>query len=250
MSKVVLVLGKSGTGKSYSVQGLNSKETYFIDMVNKGLSFKGCNKNYNATNKNICNIPEYLAAKLAKEDNGIRSINKTKGRTRSEIIVDLLKGISEKRTDIKNIVIDDFTYMMREEYYDRADEKGYDKYAELARNTQRVISFAKELRPDITVFIIQHLEDVYDGQSIVSQKPSTIGKMLDTSYNICEVVPIILVGNNGYDEEGKATYSFVTERCKINGIEFVSRSPEGMFESRFIPNDLGLVRKAIDEYYG
>jgi hypothetical protein len=32
-------------------------------------------------------------------------------------------------------------------------------------------------------------------------------------------------------------------------IEIPAKSPDGMFDEDFIPNDLGIVTKAMDEYY-
>lgn len=37
---------------------------------------------------------------------------------------------------------------------------------------------------------------------------------------------------------------------KVNGVELPSKTPEGMFEEDWIPNDLGLVVKSMKEYYG
>jgi hypothetical protein len=37
---------------------------------------------------------------------------------------------------------------------------------------------------------------------------------------------------------------------KVDGVELPCKTPDGMFEEDFIPNDLGMVVKAMNEYYG
>jgi hypothetical protein len=37
---------------------------------------------------------------------------------------------------------------------------------------------------------------------------------------------------------------------KVNGIEIPAKSPDGMFEEDFIPNDLQLIVDKMKEYYG
>ena len=52
-----------------------------------------------------------------------------------------------------------------------------------------------------------------------------------------------------YDEKGSASYGFYTHRCMNGVVEIPAKSPDGMFEEDFIPNDLGLVVNAMNEYY-
>ena len=48
-----MLLGKSGTGKSTSIKGLDPKETVVINVLGKRLPFKGSNSLYNKENKNL-----------------------------------------------------------------------------------------------------------------------------------------------------------------------------------------------------
>ena len=52
-----------------------------------------------------------------------------------------------------------------------------------------------------------------------------------------------------YDDKGNATYGFYTHRIMQGTIEIPAKTPDGMFEDDFIPNDLGLVVRKINEYY-
>ena len=67
--------------------------------------------------------------------------------------------------------------------------------------------------------------------------------------NPVEVVPMVLYSDIKYDDKGNATYGFYTHRCMKGSVEIPAKSPDGMFEEDFIPNDLGTVVTKIEEYY-
>ena len=224
MANIMIILGKSGTGKSSSIKGLNPEETVIINTLKKRLPFKGSSALYNAEKKNMFNIDDY------------------------EQIINCLKFVGDK-TDKKNIVIDDCIYCMRKEYFRRAKEAGYTKYTELAQHFQQLISTCENLRDDLNVFFMLHSEDVVSDNSIVGYKVSTIGKLLDSQYNPIECVPMVLYSAIKYDDKGKPTYGFYTHAVKEGMAEIPAKSPDGMFEEDFIPNDLGTVVSKIEEYY-
>lgn len=225
MANNVIILGKSGTGKSTSIRGLDPKETVVINTLKKRLPFKGSGTMYNRENHNILEVNTY--------DN----------------VIAYLKAINEKMTNVKNIILDDIIYIMRKEYFSRAKEVGYGKYTELAAHFQQIISTCENLREDLNIFFILHSEDVASDNSIVGYKVSTIGKLLDTQYNPVEVVPMVLYSAIKYDEKGVPTYGFYTHAIKEGNVEIPAKSPADMFDSDFIPNDLGYVVKCMNEYY-
>ena len=59
MANICLILGKSGTGKSSSIKGLNPKETVVLNVLGKKLPFKGSMKLYNDTTKNLFRVDNY-----------------------------------------------------------------------------------------------------------------------------------------------------------------------------------------------
>ena len=74
-------------------------------------------------------------------------------------------------------------------------------------------------------------------------------ELLDSQYNILENVDIFLFTAPEYDDKA-ISYGFVTNRMlDRNGAEIPAKSPMGMFEESWIPNDLALVSQKIDEYY-
>lgn len=225
MANVSIIMGKSGTGKSTSIKSLNPKETVIINPLGKKLPFKGSSTIYSKENKNLFQAEDHM-----------------------QIIV-LLEGINKNATYVKNVILDDFTYIMRKEYFKRAKESGYGKYTELAQHTQQIISTCETLRDDLNVFIIYHTEDVISDGTIVEYKVATIGKLLDSQYSPTEVVPMVLYSAVKFDDKGIPTYGFYTHRCMEGNIVIPAKSPADMFTEDFIPNDLGLVVKAMNEYY-
>jgi len=225
MANIGIVLGKSGTGKSTSIKGLNPKETVVINVLKKKLPFKGSGSLYNTENKNLFCIDEYTQ------------------------IISYVNSISEKALHVKNLIIDDMIYVMRKEYFKRAKETGFNKFTELAQHFQQMIYACENAREDLNIFFLLHSEDVISDKIIVGQKVSTIGSMIDSQYSPVEVVPIVLYSAIKYDEKGNAQYGFYTHRTMQGQIEIPAKSPDGMFEEDFIPNDLGIVVKKISEYY-
>lgn len=226
MANVCMILGPSGTGKSSSIKGLDPKETVVLNVLRKRLPFKGSNGIYNAENKNLFPVDDYSQ------------------------VVNLLGSIDKKALHVKNVILEDMTYIMRKEFFKRAKETGYGKFTEIAQHFQQVISTCESMRDDINVFFILHSEAIQSDKTTVGYKVSTVGAMIDSQYNPVEVVPMVLYSAIKYDEKGNASYGFYTHRCMEGTVEIPAKSPADMFEEDFIPNDLGLVVKAMNEYYG
>ena len=226
MANAVILLGKSGTGKSSSIKGLNPKETVVLNVLGKKLPFKGSSKLYNQESKNLFRVDDYTQ------------------------VINMLQGIDKNASYVHNIIIDDAIYIMRKEYFKRAKETGYGKYTELAMHFQQIISTIESMREDINVFIILHSEDVQSDKTTVGYKVSTIGQLIDNQYNPVEVVPMVLYSSIKYDDKGVATYGFYTHRFMDGMVEIPAKSPADMFTEDFIPNDLGIVATAMKEYYG
>lgn len=225
MANAVIVLGKSGTGKSTSIKGLDPSETCIVNILGKRLPFKGSNSAYNKKKKNLFKVENYTA------------------------VVNMLENINKSAPHIKNVVIDDAIYIMRKEFFTRAKETGYVKFTELAQHFQQIISTIESMREDLNVFLLLHSEEVYNDGNVTGFKVATVGRMLDEKYNPVEVVPMVLYSDVKYDDKGLPTYGFYVHRCKAGTVEIPAKTPEGMFDADFIPNDLGIVVKAMNGYY-
>lgn len=216
MANLVLILGQSGTGKSTSIRNMDSKDTFIIQTVNKPLPFKDFKKNYPLVDK------EGKGKRLVSDD--------------YEKIIRCLKYLNNDK-DIKNIIIDDFQYVISGEFMVRAREKGFDKFTEMAQHYYMIIDIASRLREDLNVIFLSHNEQKEDGTS----KVKTIGKMLDEKITIEGLFTIVL---NTVIQDNK--YYFQTQNNGFN----TTKSPFGMFDERLIENDLKLVTEKINEYYG
>ena len=225
MANIAIILGKSGTGKSTSIKTLDPKQTFIINVLGKKLPFKRSSSLYNEANKNLAHLENY------------------------EDIINYINSISKNAPNIKTIIIEDGTYIMRKEYFKRAKESGYGKYTELAQHYQNIIQTCEQAREDLNIFFIMHSEEIVSDNNIIGYKVATIGKLLDTQYNPVEVVPMVLYSDIKYNEKGVPTYGFYTHRCKEGLIEIPAKSPTDMFKEDFIPNDLGCVIKEMNEYY-
>lgn len=92
-----------------------------------------------------------------------------------------MKYVSEKRPDIKNLVIDDFQYMSSFEFFERVDEKGYEKFTQIGANLARIARMPKDLREDLMVFILTHAEESTDMEGKKSLKLRPLVKWLTKS---------------------------------------------------------------------
>ena len=225
MSNLVLILGESGSGKSTSIKTLDPKETIVFNILGKRLPFKGSASAYNAENKNLYKIEDW------------------------QTVINYLQGVSDNAPNIKNVVIDDAIYIMRTEFFNRSKERGFDKYNELADHFRRIIATCGSLRDDLNIFMLLHVETVEADGGIIGYKSSSVGKLLDKMYRPEENTAITLFAQPKFDDKGVPTFGFYTHKMKVNGIELPSKTPEGMFEDDWIPNDLGLVVKTMQEYY-
>ena len=84
---------------------------------------------------------------------------------------------SKTKPEIKTVVIEDAQYLMAFEAMDRANEKGYDKFTQIATNFYSVLKKVINMRDDLKVFVLTHAENVGDSLS-PSWKIKTIGKVL------------------------------------------------------------------------
>ena len=220
-SKLIGIVGATGTGKSTSIKHLDPKETYIINTAKKELPFKGSEKLYNVENKNYKEVDEITE------------------------ITRLLKTISEKAPHIKNVIIEDSNYMMSFRMADKANEVGFQKFTILAKDMVDLFREARKLRDDLKIFYFTHPETVEDSGEIIGYKMKTSGKMLDNQIVLEGLFTICLYTHIDENKDGTATYNFVTNRFK----KYPAKSPDGMFEDIKIPNNLQVVVDTIDKYY-
>ena len=200
MGTCVLVIGKSGSGKSTSLRNFDKGEVGIFNVLGKPLPFR--------KKLDMCDKPNYAKAIATLCANNMRAY-----------------------------VIDDSTYFMQLENFARADESGYKKYTDMAVNFERLMEAAMATDEDTIVYFMHHPQFSDDG----SQRPQTVGKMIDNQLCMEGLFPIVL---ESAVVEGR--HVFVT---KNNGMN-IAKAPMGMFDEDAIDNDLKAVDSIIRDYWG
>jgi adenylate kinase family enzyme len=196
----VLIIGESGSGKTYSIKNLNPDEVGIFSVEKNRLPFE---KQF----------------KIAK--------NATYAQIKNAL----------KNPKLKTYIIDDSTFLIINQVFDRAKETGYAKFTETAKEFRDLIhDVNKDVPDDVVVYFLHHVEDVPNTGKI---KVKTAGKMLDDVLDVPSCFDIVLLAQ----VENKEHY-FITQTDGYTP----AKSPEGMFELK-IPNDLNFVNKRIREFY-
>ena len=225
MAQGVLIIAESGAGKSTAIETLDPKETFIINVANKPLPFKGWKAKYSIWSK----------------DNPTGNMY---DKSSTQNIYAALQYVNDKRPEIKTIVVDDFQYMSSFEFFERVDEKGYEKFTQIGAGLARIARMPKDLREDLTVFFLTHAEESTDMDGKRKLKAKTIGKMVDEKLSLEGLFSIVLFGKVKKDKDGNIRYVFETQ----NNGENTCKSPRGMFTGFEIANDLQIVRDAIISY--
>ncbi|MHA1832471.1 MAG: ATP-binding protein [Candidatus Baldrarchaeia archaeon] len=210
MSIPILILGESGTGKSASMMNLDKDKTLLIQVVSKPLPFKNTWKAWDKSSS---------SGQIIITD-------------RYDFIIGAIKNAESWGKEI--VIIDDFQYVMANEFMRRSSEKGYEKFTEIAKHAWEIIITSQEAA-NIRVYFLSHSE-TNEGKT----KAKTIGKLLDEKITLEGLFTVVLktaVTDDGYFFDTKNSGSDTT------------KAPMGMFDNR-IKNDLSYVDQQITEYYG
>lgn len=212
MSIPVLIIGRSGSGKTYSLKNFKPDEVGVISVEKGRLPFK--------TDIKTVRVPKDPTDGQAKDAAQLNAAKYTW----------IMRAIQSAK--VKSVVIDDSQYLLVNELFDRTYEKGYDKFTSMAQKFRDLIHFVNDLdEDDKIVYFLHHSELDTDGR----EKVKTIGKMLDEKLTVEGCFDIVL-----YCQDHK----FFTQ---ANG-QSTAKTPEDMFPLE-IPNDLKAVDTAIREYY-
>jgi hypothetical protein len=122
----VLLIGKSGSGKSASMRNFKKEEIAIANVLGKPLPFK--------SNLDAPKVDNYDI---------------------------LLKAI--QNTDKKVIVVDDANYLITNEFMNKSSVKGFDKYNEMGNNFFNLINGIKNIEGGKTVYLIMHEDTDDDG---------------------------------------------------------------------------------------
>ena len=212
MGKMLLIMGEQGSGKSFSLKNLPSKEHFYIDCDKKGMNYKGWRNDYNEEQKNYIKCND------------------------GEMIVNLLKNISEKAEHIKYVSIDTINSIMIADELKRSKQKGFDKWDDMANIILQIIMAVPDLRDDLTVIFIGHTQTSDDGFTQLKTNGRKLNKIgVEGYFNTVLLAKCVNAENNEYVFETKANNS-------------TARTPYEAFDTMTIPNDIVKVIEVIREY--
>lgn len=209
MATSILILGKSGSGKSTSFRNL--AKAFIINVAGKTLPFKEVDKE-----SVLYNCDDYSKIKAAM--------------------------VKAAEKGFKTMILDDAGYLITNSFMKNHSTSGkgnqvFELYNNLADDFWGLLYFIqKEIPEDVIVYVVMH-EDKNEFGEI---KPKTIGKLLDDKVCIEGMFTIVL---HSMKRDGK--YVFATNS---DGLD-CAKSPLGMFEDMYIDNDLARVNERIKEYY-
>lgn len=126
MARLVLIISKSGTGKSSSLRNLKKGEASVILSSGKELPFRS-------------------------------DISTMVPKT----YIDVLNAIEKSLAPI--VVIDDANYLMSFEEMSRVNEIGYSKFTQMAQNMFKVFKAIIDKESDQTFYIMAHAAETEDG---------------------------------------------------------------------------------------
>lgn len=205
MGVIVMVIGKSGSGKSTSLRNFEDGTIGVINVAGKPLPFK-----------------KHLPTMVTSDYEVIK------------------KTLQSGRYNA--YVIDDSTYLMQFESFNRAHEKGYDKFTDMAVHFKTLLDTATQTPPDTVVYFMHHPNFADD----FSSKPQTIGKMLDNQLNIEGLFPIVI---ECAIKDGEHVFITTSNGLNIAKAPVDLETGERMLPET-MPNDLKAVDDAIRAFWG
>lgn len=213
MANLILVMGESGSGKTYSLRNLDPATTMIIDCDKKGLPWRGWRKSYNRQAQN------YVVTD--RVDTALRC----------------LRHVDEDVPTVTVAVVDTINGLMVADEGRRMREKGYDKWLDLAWSVYGLIDEALTMRPDLTIIFTGHTQTERDDSGMTtSTRLKTSGKKLDKIVLESKFNTVL------WAKKADGENVFVTDDDNAT-----CKAPPGLF-GRTIPNDIFEVVSAEREF--
>lgn len=227
MSNIICLAGLSNSGKSTSLKYLEPESTFIVSCTNKQLQIPGFRKKYKKVTTN--------EGKLVGNwyiNNNYDNIKK------------MLNIVSKTRPEVKVIVLDDANYLLSNETFQNALTKGYEKFTILAKNYYDLIEYCMNLRDDLIVVFVTHIENF--GTDIDPEyRMWTTGKMLTNAINLDGLFSYIIYSERYVsDTDDEVKYRFKT---RTDGND-TCRSVSGCFEDKYIEPDMKYVIDTINKF--
>lgn len=168
MGVPVLVIGESGSGKTFSIRNFNPDEVGIFSVEKGRLPFKG----------------DFKVKKKATYR-------------------DILTAFKDPK--LKRYVVDDSQFLMVNALFDRAKEVGYSKYTDFALDFRNLIHAVNHALPDdVIVYFLHHTETDSNTGRV---KAKTVGKMIDQYLTLEGCFDIVLLAETDGKEHYFITQS-------------------------------------------
>lgn len=188
MGVPVLVLGESGSGKTFSIKNMDPEKVGILMVEKPRLPFR----------------TQFKCVKNATY----------------QVILKVLAAPS-----LKQYVIDDSQYLLVNEFFDRAGETGYQKFTDMALNFRNLVHFViRKVPDDVIVYFLHHTETDVNGRT----KAKTIGKMLDEKLTLEGLFDIVLKTQVDPDGHWFVTQSKGNDTVKSPEDMFPERIPNDL----------------------
>jgi hypothetical protein len=209
----VMLIGPPGSGKTRSLFNVPADKMILIDADFKPPSFK--------TNQEL----------------------KIVQTTDMQKILQIFEHVRKSPTQ-KIVVLDTVNSFMNDMELLEKKKTGYGKWMELATDVYEMMRVSARI-PGNHIFLYTFHSDEGVGTMENKERAKTNGRKLE---KICleGLCSVVLYSRSKENESGEMEFLFEVWPHPSH----TAKSPEGMFSSRFIPNDFSLVAKAVNDYYG
>lgn len=189
MAMPVLIMGESGSGKTYSIKNFKKGEALVFSVEKGRLPFRS-------------------------------DLEVVKSATYKEM------GAELQEPHYKTYIIDDSQYLLVNEMFDRAKETGYQKWTDIAKRFRDLIHFINHQMPDdVIVYFLHHTEfDAASGRT----KAKTVGKLLDNQLTVEGCFDIVLMTQIENGEHVFVTQSDGFTTCKSPEDMFAAKIPNDL----------------------
>jgi hypothetical protein len=170
MAIPVLILGQSGSGKTYALRNLPNESYGLIECEKTMLPFKGGKK--------------FARTKSFGE---LRSI------------------VQQYAETVDVVVVDDFGYCVTDLFIHHINDKDqFGIYKQIAAEVYQTIEFINGLRPEVIVYITMHMDSDAFGNIV----PKVMGKMVNEKIDLLGMVNVCLLsevvdGEHVFISDGK-----------------------------------------------
>lgn len=178
MGECVFVMGRTGSGKSYSLRNFEPGTVGVFSVGGKRMPFKGGPRSVSLRGMGYAARYKYIEETL-------------------------------KANNLNAYVVDDSSFLQADENLERALEEGdqYRKFLEIGVHLARLVQVAADTDDDTIVYFLHHV----DVDDIGRQKVRSIGKLVEEKYNPVERCNLVLTSVN---RDGD--YRFLTRNDGLN----------------------------------